>query len=120
MTKLYIANSAKKNQLTYIPSMNIYVVITLYFAINYYYYYQNVKIFIKFEIKLYFQIKRIIKIKFIITFSSRLIMNMLINYINTLFNDRDFLFESELLINYNLDFNDNIFTHIINTSIIFI
>ena len=60
------------------------------------------------------------KTKFIITFSFKLIMNVLINYINILFNNRNFLFEFEFSINYNLDFNDNIFIYIVDFSMIFV
>ena len=48
------------------------------------------------------------------------IINVLINYASTLFNDRDFLFEFKFLINYDLDVNDDIFAYIVNFIIIFI
>ena len=60
------------------------------------------------------------KIKFIIILLFKSIINVLINYISTLFNDRDFLFKFELLINYDLDFNDDIFAHVVDFIIIFI
>ena len=43
--------------------------------------------------------------------------NILINYYNTLFDDRDFLFEFELIIFF--DKNDGVFAHIINCSLTF-
>ena len=60
------------------------------------------------------------KTKFIITLSFKFVINVLINYVSTLFDDRDFLFESELLINYNLDFDDDVFAHIVDFFIFFI
>ena len=82
--------------------------------------YQNLKIFIKLIIKFYFQIKRVMKIKSVITLSLKLMINVLINYINTLLNDRDFLFEFEFSINYDLNINDDIFIYIVDFIIIFI
>ena len=52
--------------------------------------------------------------------SFKSVINISINYINTLFNDHDFLFEPELSVNYNLDFDDDIFAHVIDFIIIFI
>ena len=47
-------------------------------------------------------------------------INILINYSSTVFNNRDFLFESEFLINYNLDFDDDVFAYIVNFIIFFV
>ena len=47
-------------------------------------------------------------------------MNILINYVNALFDNRDFLFEFEFSINYNLDFDDDVFAYIIDFIIFFI
>ena len=44
-------------------------------------------------------------------------INISINYYNTLFNDRDFLFESELIISF--DKNNEIFVYIIDCLLIF-
>ena len=45
-------------------------------------------------------------------------MNILINYV-ALFDNRDFLSKSELLFNYNLNSNNNIFAYIVNSFIFF-
>ena len=47
-------------------------------------------------------------------------MNVLINYASTLFNDYDFLFEFELLINYDLNIKNDIFVHVVDFIMIFI
>ena len=62
------------------------------------------------------------KIKSIIIFSLKLIINVLINYLSILFNDRDFLFKFEFLISYNLDFDfdSDIFAYIVNFIIFFV
>ena len=54
------------------------------------------------------------------TLSFKFIINILINYASTLFNHRDFLFKFEFLINYNLDFDDNVFVYIVDFIIFFI
>ncbi len=54
-----------------------------------------------------------------ITLFLRFIINVIINYL-IISNDRDFLFEFELLVNYNLDLNKEIFIYIINILITFI
>ena len=59
------------------------------------------------------------KIESIITLSSKFITNIIISYL-TLPNNRDFLFESKLLISYNLELEDNIFIYIIDIIISFI
>ena len=59
-------------------------------------------------------------IRFLITLSFKSIINDLINYINILFNNRNFLFELEFLINYDFDFNNDIFAYVIDFIIIFI
>ena len=60
------------------------------------------------------------KIKFTIIFLLKSIINVFVNYINTFPKNRDFLFEFELLINYNFNFDDEIFIHVVNFIIIFI
>ena len=59
------------------------------------------------------------KSKSFITFLSKSIMNILINYV-ILFDNRDFLFEFKFLFNYNLGLNNDIFLYIIDSSIFFI
>ena len=59
------------------------------------------------------------KTKSVITFLSKSIINISIIYL-TIFDDRDFLFEFEFLINYFFDFDDEIFVYIIDFIIIFV
>ena len=47
-------------------------------------------------------------------------MNISINYVSTLFNNRNFLFELEFLINYNFDFDDDVFVYVVDFIIFFI
>ena len=58
------------------------------------------------------------KTKFVIILSPNSILNISINYYNTLLNDRDYLFKSELTIYF--DNNNEIFAHIINCLITFV
>ena len=62
--------------------------------------------------------KRIIKIKFIFILLFNFIMNLLINYYDTLFNDRDYLFEPEFSIFLNK--KEEVFVYIIDSFIIFV
>ena len=80
--------------------------------------YQNIKIFTRFVIKSYSQIKRIIKIKSVMILISNLIINISINYHDTLSNDRDYLFKPELSIY--LDKKDGVFTHVVDLLMIFV
>ena len=80
--------------------------------------YQGIKIFIRFIVKSHFQIKRVLKAKVIITLSSNTIINISINYYDILFDDYNFLFESELVTS--LDKNNEIFVYIIDCSLTFI
>ena len=58
------------------------------------------------------------KIKIVFTLLLNIIINILINYYNTLLNDRDYLFEFKLTIY--LDNTDGIFAYIIDYLIIFV
>ena len=80
--------------------------------------YQNIKIFVRFIVKSYFQIKRVLKTKIIITLLSNTITNISINYYDTLFDNRDFLFEPELVIFF--DKNNKIFAYVIDCLLTFI
>ena len=60
------------------------------------------------------------KTKSIITLLLKSILNILINYTNTLFENRDFLFKLELSTSYNLDIDDDILIYIIDSTITFI
>lgn len=79
--------------------------------------YQNIRISARSIITFYSQIKRIMKIKITITLSLNIIINISINYHNILFDNQDFLFKLELLID--LNYEKKIFVYIIDISIIF-
>ena len=82
--------------------------------------YQNLKISAKSIIKPYSQIKRVIKTESIITLPPKSVMNIPINYASTLFDDRDFLFEPELPVSFNLGFDDDVFVHIVDSIMSFV
>ena len=80
--------------------------------------YQDIKIFARFIVKSHSQIKRVLKTKIIITLLSNMMINISINYYDILSDDRDFLFESELVISLNKD--NEVFAHVIDCLLTFV
>ena len=79
---------------------------------------QSIKISIRFIVKSHSQIKRVVKIKITFTLLSNIIINISINYYDTLSNDRDYLFEFELTTYF--DNIDEMFVYVIDCSMIFV
>ena len=66
------------------------------------------------------QVKRKIKSKSALTLPPNLVINILITYHSMLPEDRDFLFELELLGSYDLDHSGGIFTYVVDALMTFI
>lgn len=117
--KIYLIKNLKINMLFDIDIFTSYQFVldntTQFININNY---QNIKILIRFIITSYSQIKRIVKTKTTITLPPNTIINILINYHNILFDDRNFLFKLELFIDF--DYEKEIFIHVVNILIIFV
>ena len=76
---------------------------------------QKFEMFLKMQTRQKSHVKRIVKTRDAFTMTSKQLIEMFVNFHDYLFNDRDFLFESQC--QYDFDFENEIYTHVVDVNL---